>query len=134
MAEEKNIAPKRQKVINKKVNTFLTIEFIYEAYYFDWLANIVMIKKANEKWKIYIHYIDLNKACMKDSFLLSKINQLINATSGHKLLSFMNVFLGYNQIRMAPKNEKNITFVTKKGICYYKVMSWFKIQVPPTNN
>lgn len=59
---------------------------------------------------------------LKDSFSLPKIDQLIDATSGHKLLSFMDTFLGYNQIRMGHEHEENIAFITEKGIYYYKVM------------
>ena len=70
-----------------------------------------MVKKANGKWRICIDYKDLNKPCPKDSFSLSKIDQLVDATSGHKLLSFIDTFSGYNQIQMAPKDEKNTVFV-----------------------
>ena len=59
-----------------------------------------MVKKPNEKWRIYIDYTDLNKACPKDSFLLPRIDQLMDATAGHELLSFMDAYSGYNQIRM----------------------------------
>ena len=47
---------------------------------------------------ICINYTDLNQAYPKDSFPLSKIDQLMDATSGHRLLSFMDTFVGYNQI------------------------------------
>lgn len=50
----------------------------------------------------------------KDDFPLSKIDQLIDATSSHKLLSFIDAFLSYNQIRMVSKDEKNTTFITEK--------------------
>ena len=70
--------------------------FIREAKYTSWVANVVMVKKANEKWRICIDFTDLNKAGPKDSFLLSRIDQLVDATLGHKLLSFMNAFFGYN--------------------------------------
>ena len=43
---------------------------------------------------------DLNKACPKDSYPLPRIDQLVDSTAGHKLLSFMNAFSRYNQIRM----------------------------------
>ena len=67
-------------------------------YYPDWLANVVMVKKASRKWRICVDYSDLNKACPKDSFPLPKIDQLVDATLGHTLFSFMDAFSGYNQI------------------------------------
>ena len=81
-----------------------------------------MVRKASKKWRICIDYTDLNIAYPKDSFSLSKIDQLVNATSGHQLLSFMDAFIGYNQIHMAPKDEEHTAFVTDKGIYCYKVI------------
>ena len=92
-----------------------------------------MVKKANGKWRICIDYTDLNQACSKDSFPLSKIDQLVDATSGHRLFSFMDAFARYNQIRMAPEDEEHTAFVTAKGFYYYKVMPFdLKNAEPPT--
>ena len=59
-----------------------------------------MVKKANGKWRMYVDFTDLNKACPKDSYPLPRIDQLVDSTTGHKLLSFIDAFSGYNQIRM----------------------------------
>lgn len=53
--------------------------------------------------------------------MLSRIDQLVDATSRHKLLSFMDAFSCYNQNKMIPKDE-NTAFVIDKGTYYYKVM------------
>ena len=82
----------------------------------------MMVKKSTDKWWICIDYIDLNKACPKDSFPLPNIDQLVDATVGHQLLSFMDAFSRYNQIRMAPEDEEKMAFVTNKGLYCYKVM------------
>lgn len=47
---------------------------------------------------------------------------MVDATSRHKLLSFINVFLGYNQIWIAPEDKEKIAFIIGKGLYYYKVM------------
>ena len=120
--KKRSFIPERQRVIDEEVDKLLAASFIKEATYSDWLVNVVMVRKANEKWRICIDYIDLNEACSKDSFPLSKIDQLVDVTSDHRLLSFMDAFIGYNQIRMASENEKHIAFVTDKGIYYNKVM------------
>ena len=67
-----------------------------EVQYPDWLANVVVVKKKNGKWRICINFTDLNKACPKDPFLLPHIDMLVDATTGHELLSFMDAFSGYN--------------------------------------
>ena len=66
--------------------------------------------------------MNLNEACPKDSYPLSKIDQLVEATAGHKLLSFMDAYFGYNQIKMHPPDEDKTVFTTGWGIYYYKVM------------
>ena len=61
---------------------------------------MVIVKKANGKWRMYVDFTDLNKACPKDSYLLSRIDQLVDSITGHQLLSFMDAFSSYNQINM----------------------------------
>ena len=69
-----------------------------------WLANVVLVKNANGKWRMCVDFTDLNKACLKDSFPLPRIDQLVDSTAGHKLLTFIDAFSGYNQIRMAKED------------------------------
>ena len=56
----------------------------------------MIVKKANGKWRMYVDFIDLNKACSKYSYPLPRIDQLVDSIAGHKLLSFMDAFSGYN--------------------------------------
>ena len=98
------------------------VKFIREVYYPDWLANVVMVKKANGKWRICVDFTDLNKACPKDSYLLPRIDQLVDSTTSHKLLSFIDAFSRCNQIRMDEANQEKTFFVTSQGLFCYKVM------------
>ena len=109
----------RQKAINEEVGKLLQTRAIREVYYPDWLDNVVLVKKANGKWRLYIDFTDVNQACPKDNFLLPRIGLIVDATAGHELLSFMDAFSGYNQIRMDPNDQKNTSFVTEKGTYYY---------------
>ena len=74
----------------------LEADFIREVYYPDWLANVVMVKKANGKWRMCVDFTDLNKACPKNNYPLPRIDTLVDSTARHQLLSFMDAFLGYN--------------------------------------
>ena len=69
-----------------------------------------------------IDFTDLNKACPKDSYLLSCINQLVDSTAGHKLHSFMNALFRYNQIKMDEADQEKTSFITSQGLFCYKVM------------
>lgn len=67
-------------------------------------------------------FTDLNKACPNDSFPLPHIDLLVDSTSGHQLLSFMDAFSGYNQIQMAEEDQEKTSFITDWGLYCYKVM------------
>lgn len=69
-----------------------------------------------------IDFIDLNKACPKDYFPLPRIDQLVDAMAGHPLLSFMDTYLSYNQIKIYPPNQKHTSFITNLKLYCYKVM------------
>ena len=115
-------ALERQKVINEEVGKLLQAKAIREVKYPEWLANVVLVKKANSKWRLCIDFIDINRACPKDSFPLPRIDLIVDATTGHELLNFMDAFSGYNQISMDPSDQEKTSFVTDQGTYYYRVM------------
>ena len=67
-------ASERDNAIKEEVQKLTVVKFIQEVYYPDWLANVVMVKKANGKWRMCIDFTDLNKACPKDSYPLPRID------------------------------------------------------------
>ena len=67
-------APKRNRAIMDEVDKLLAAKFIREIYYLEWLTNVVMVKKANRKWRMCVVFTYLNRACPKDSFPLSQID------------------------------------------------------------
>lgn len=69
-----------------------------------------------------VDFTNLNKACLKDSFPLPRINALVNSTLGYALLSFLDAFSGYNQIRMEKGDQEKMSFITVQGTYCYEVM------------
>ena len=120
--KKKVFAPKRDDAIKEEVQKLMAAKFIREVYYPDWLANVVMVKKANDKWRMCVDFTDLNRACPKDSYPLPRIDQLVDSTAGYKLLSFIDAFSGYNQIRMDKVDQEKTSFVTSQGLFCYEVM------------
>ena len=115
-------ALERDQAVREEVTKLLTTGFIREVYYPDWLANVVLVKKANGKWRMCVDFTDLNKACPKDSFPLLRIDQPVDSTADHKLLTFMDAFSGYNQIKMAKEDQEKTAFITSQKLYCYKVM------------
>ena len=98
--EKLEFAQEWDKAIAEEVQKLLKADFIWEVYYPDWLANVVMVKKANKKWRMYVDFTDLNKACPKDSYPLPRTDTLVDSMARNQLLRFMDAFSGYNQIKM----------------------------------
>ena len=73
-------AQERDKAVAVEVRKLLKADFIREVYYPDWMANVVMVKKANGKWRMCVDFTDLNKACPKDSYPLPWIDTLVDST------------------------------------------------------
>ncbi|RDX81872.1 hypothetical protein CR513_37408, partial [Mucuna pruriens] len=88
-----------------------------------WLSNVVLVKKNNGKWRMCIDYSGLSKACPKDSYPLSSIDQLVIGASSFQILSFLDAYFDYNQIKMYPPNADKTTFMTDGLTCCYQVMS-----------
>uniref|UniRef100_A0A2N9HAT4 Uncharacterized protein n=1 Tax=Fagus sylvatica TaxID=28930 RepID=A0A2N9HAT4_FAGSY len=118
----RRISPLHQEAVCEEVNRLVEAEAIREILYPTWLSNTVVVKKKNGKWRVCIDFTDLNKACPKDPFPLPKIDQLVDATSGHQRMSFLDTFQGYHQIAMNPADEEKTAFITPRGIFCYKVM------------
>ena len=113
--KRRSFALERQKAINEEVDKLLQAQAIREVEYPEWLAYVVLVKKANDKWRLCIDFTDINKACPKDSFPLPRIDLIVDATADQELLNFMDAFSGYNQISMDLSDQEKTSFVTGQG-------------------
>ena len=94
--------------IVKEVQKLLVAGFIKPIQHSRWLSNIVPVKKKNRQIRCCVDFRNLNKAYLKDEFPLPNMDLLIDYAAGSTMLSFMDGFSGYNQIRMTPRDvEKN---------------------------
>ena len=114
----------RHQVIQAKVDNLLKEGFIREIKYPEWLANVVVVPIKGGKWRVCMDYIDLNEACPKDSFPLPQIDQIVDVSAGHGMLSFLDAFSKYHQIPMHPPDVGKTTFITLHGLFCYNVMQF----------
>ncbi|KAI5351294.1 hypothetical protein L3X38_004185 [Prunus dulcis] len=106
----RNFHPEIEKHIKVEIEKLLAAGFIIPIKHPTWLANIAPLKKKTGVIRICTDYRDLNRACPKDEFPLPNMDILIDSTSGKGLLSFMDGFNGYNQIKMSPKDAEKTAF------------------------
>ena len=114
----------KRQVIHDETHKLLAAGHIREIQHPEWLANVVLVKKSNGKWRMWVDFTDLNKASPKDSYPLPSIDALVDSASGCQLMSFLDAFSGYNQIRMYPMDECKTAFMTERSCYCYKVMSF----------
>jgi hypothetical protein len=114
----------QQDFIRKEVRKLLDAGFIEEVHHPIWLANPVIVPKANWKLRMCIDYTSLNKAYPKDSYPLPCIDQIVDSTSRCDLLSFLDAYSGFHQIQMSREDRKHTAFVTVDGLYCYVVMSY----------
>nr|XP_029145223.1 uncharacterized protein LOC112717554 [Arachis hypogaea] len=120
--KKRNLDAEKRSASMTEVNKLLEAKFIREIRFTTWLANIVMVKKNNGKWRMCVDFTDLNKACPKDAFPLPCIDTLVDNSCGYDTLSFMDAYSGYNQILMHPSDQEKTAFITEYGNYCYNVM------------
>ena len=98
------------------------MNFIYPISDSQWVSPLVIVPKKDGKWRVCIHYRELNKAMLKGNFLLPFIDQVLDTFAGNKYFSFLDGFSGYNQIKIAPQDQDKTTFTSPWGTFAYRVL------------
>jgi hypothetical protein len=127
-----NTKPKKQKLHNMsnekaeatraEVQCQLDAGFIREVTNPQWLANVVMVRKKNGKWRMCMDFTDLNKCFRKDDFPLARIDQIGDSAAGYEIMALLDYFLGYHQIWLRKEDEEKTSFRTSFGTyCYTRM-------------
>jgi Reverse transcriptase (RNA-dependent DNA polymerase). len=115
-------AQDRKDAIKEELTKLLAAGFIKEVLHPDWLANPVLVQKKTGQWRMCVDYTDLNKSCPKDPFGLPRIDQVVDSTAGCELLSFLDCYSGYHQIRLKESDCLKTSFITPFGAYCYITM------------
>nr|GEU82467.1 reverse transcriptase domain-containing protein [Tanacetum cinerariifolium] len=123
-AQKRGQSPERNKAINEEVENLVNADIMKEVHYHSWLSNPMMVKKHDGNWRMYVDFKDLNKACPKDGYTLSKIDWKVESLCGCPFKCFLDAYKGYHQIKMAKEDEEKTAFITSQGIFYYSKLSF----------
>jgi hypothetical protein len=83
---------------------------------------VIIPKKNTDVCRVCVNYTSLNKHCPEDPFPLPHIDQIIDSTAGCTSLSFLDAYLGYNQIKLKKEDEEKTAFITPYNVFCYQVM------------
>ena len=110
------------QIIQTEVDNLLKVGFIREVKYLEWQVNVVVVPKKGGKWQVCVDYTDLDETFPNDNFPLPRIDQIVDATTGHRILSFLDSFSGYHHIPMHPLDVEKTAFIMSHGLYCYNVM------------
>ena len=82
--------------MKEEIQKQISVGFISVVEYLKWLATVVLVTKKDDKVRVCVDFRDINKPSPKDDFPLPHIDMLVDSTTGHAALSFIDGFLGYN--------------------------------------
>ncbi|XP_075662899.1 uncharacterized protein LOC142632355 [Castanea sativa] len=117
-------AKEHVEALRQKVGKLKEAGAIKEAFFPEWLAITVVVKKKNDKWRVFVDFTDLNQACLKDPFPMLKIHQLVDAIYRPRSLVKGQVLVDF----IAEFSPKRLEMA-----CHVEVISW-KVFVDGASN
>ena len=100
----------------------LEAEFIYEIEHTEWVSPIVIIPKKNEKLRVCVNLKKVNAATIRDHYPLPITDHVLERVARKQAYSFLDGFLGYNQVSIKQDDQHKTAFATEWGIYAYRVM------------
>lgn len=116
------VNPRKAIAIKAEFEKLLKAGFIYPIHLTEWVSNPVPVDKKQGTIRVYTDFHDLNKVCPKDNYPTPFIDQIIDECAGCEAFSFMDGFLGYNQIQIKPEDQHKTTFICPWGTFAYRKM------------
>jgi hypothetical protein len=118
----RKILTERAEAVKVEVQRLIEAGVIRPVQYPEWLANVVMVKKKNGKWRMCVDFTDHNKHCLKDPYPLPRIDKLVDIAAGYEVMSLLNCFSGYHQIWLNPEDKEKTNFINPGGTYCYRHM------------
>ncbi|MCO5561602.1 hypothetical protein L7F22_015223 [Adiantum nelumboides] len=119
--------------IMKKIDKLKEAEFIYEIEHTDWGSPIVVVPKKNGKLRVCVNLKKVNAATIRDNYPLHITDHVIEREAGREAYSFLDGFLGYNQLAIKLEDQHKMAFTTNWGIFAYRVTPFGLTNAPATS-
>ncbi|XP_062114270.1 uncharacterized protein LOC133825327 [Humulus lupulus] len=148
--QQRRINPIMKEVVRKETIKWLDYGIVYPISDSSWVSPIQCVPKkggvtvvANENnelipirqvigWRVCMDYQKLNKATRKDNFSLPFIDQMLDRLAGKEFYYFLDGYLGYNQISIAPEDQEKTTFTCPYGTFAFRRMPFELCNAPAT--
>lgn len=123
--------PKYKEKVQTEINVMLEVRIIELVKESEWISPIIIQeKKTVGEIQICVDLRKLNDACLHDPFPTPFTDEVLRNVGGQEMYSFTYGFLGYHQIRIAPKDCHKMKFATEGG-CYQYIVMIFGLKNAP---
>lgn len=117
--KHRRISPFLFPTIEKELKKILDAQIILPLRYYNWIGNLVLVKKKNGEIRLYVDFRNLNKASLKYNYSLPEMDQLLQQFYGANTLSMLDGFSSYNQFIANTMDKQNTAFTTPWGTFMY---------------
>lgn len=98
-----------------------------------WSSPLVLVQKKDKTWRLCVDYRRLNAQTIKDAYPIPRIADDLDALSGSKWFTSLDLNMAYHQIPMRESDKEKTAFGTPRGGLYqYKVMPFGLCNAPAT--
>jgi ribonuclease HI len=115
----RQINPMLLPVMEKEVKKLLDAQIIVPLRYFDWVANLVPVRKKSGKIRLCVDFRNLNRSSRKDNYPLPNMDHILQKVTDASRISMIDGFSGYNQISVMPEDREKTAFTTPWGAFMY---------------
>ena len=98
----------------------------------DHASPIVLVRKKSGALRMCVDYRTLNAKTIKDAYALPRIVESMDAMTGSKWFSTLDLQSAYNQVQMEPEDQRKTAFTTPFGLYEYTRMPFGLCNAPAT--
>jgi hypothetical protein len=117
------INPTLAATIRKELEKLLKAGNIFSFKYYEWVSNLVHVRKATDHIRLCVDFRTLNRAIIKYHFPLPNMEKNLQQVAGLQMMPLLDGFSGYNQIKVKGADKYKTTFITHWGTLTYERMT-----------
>ena len=125
------VGPEKEAEIDRQVSK-LARQGMIEPTYGAWSSPVVLVRKKDQTWRLCVDYRKLNAVTKQDAYPLPRIDDSLDALSGSKLFSTLDMMSGYWQVPLSPEAQEKAAFITRNGLWRWKVLPFGLTSAPAT--
>jgi hypothetical protein len=120
--KQKPINPALEATIRKELEKLLKDGMIFSVKYYEWVSNLVPVRKTSGQIRLCVDFCALNRASVKDHFPLPNMEMILQQVAVSQMMSLLDGFSCYNHIKVKRTDKYKTTFTTRWGTFAYERM------------